>query len=180
MKITIKLLFFVCLFFLTAMGPFPSRDSGKSKDSPFEIDRLENGTAPEFDLKDINGRAFSLSSLRGRVVFLNFWATWCPPCKSEMPLFNRLYMDYKSRGFEIIAVSTDTSINYVKEYLSKNSFDFRILWDGKRDVTKKYKVFTLPTTFLIDRKGIIVEKFLGEYDWTDPEIRKKIEKLLSN
>lgn len=160
------------------MGPAKSGDAGSETISPFEIDRLVNSKAPEFILKDIYGNSHALSSLKGKVVLLNFWATWCPPCKAEMPSFNRLYREMRPRGLEIIAVSNDNAISYVKEYLTKNSFDFRVLWDENKNITKKYKVFTVPTTFLIDKQGIIVEKFLGEYTWTSPEIRKKIEKLL--
>ncbi len=167
-----------CLFSLTAMGPAGPREAKKENLSPFEIDKLANNQAPDFTLKDIHGSSLSLSSLKGKVVLLNFWATWCPPCKAEMPSFNKLYKEMKPRGFEIIAVSNDNAIRYVKEYLSKNSFDFVILWDENQIVTKKYKIFTVPTTLLIDRNGVIVEKFFGERDWTSPKIKKKIEKLL--
>lgn len=172
-----KIFLIVCFILLTAIGTSSCRDINNGQVSPFEIDKLKNTKAPDFSLKNLNGKDITLSSLKGKIVLLNFWATWCPPCKSEMLSLNRLYKDMKSRGFEILAVSTDNSINYVKEYISKNSFDFQILWDEDRVVSKKYTVFSMPTTFLIDRKGIIVEKFMGEYDWTDPEIKKKIEKL---
>ena len=112
---------------LTAMGPGSQMDSHKGPMSPFEINKLENKKAPEFSLKDINGREFTLSSLKGKVILLNFWATWCPPCKEEMPAFNRLYNDMKSHGLVVIAISTDKSMKEVKKYLSKNSFDFLIL-----------------------------------------------------
>jgi len=162
---------------LTAMGPSSSKDDSKKQISPFEIDKLDNAPAPDFVLKDINGKSFSLSSFKGKIVLLNFWATWCPPCKSEMPVLNKLYKDMRSRGLEIIAVSTDNSINYVKEYLSKSNFDFQVLWDENRVVTKKYKVFTMPTSFLIDRNGIIIDKFYGEEEWNAPEFKRRLEKL---
>jgi peroxiredoxin len=95
-----------------------------------------------------------------------------------MPDLNRLYRDAKRRGLEIIAVSTDRSINHVKDFLAKNKVDFIILFDENRTAAKQYRVFSMPTTFLIDRNGMIVEKFYGEYEWTEPETKGKIEKLL--
>ncbi|HSB30431.1 MAG TPA: TlpA disulfide reductase family protein [Candidatus Sulfobium mesophilum] len=146
--------------------------------SPSEIEKLDKNRAPEFSLKDLSGRPVTLSSLKGKVVLLNFWATWCPPCISEMPVFNKLYKEMRGRGLEIVAISADRSESYVRDFVSKHSLDLRVLFDADRSVTKQYKVFSMPTTFLIDKNGVIVEKFFGEYDWTDQEIKKKIEKLL--
>lgn len=165
-------------FLVAAMGTgSPACGEGRPV-SPTEIDRLDKNKAPDFSLKDVAGQSTALSSLRGKVVLLCFWATWCPPCLSEMPAFNKLYKEMRSRGLEIVAVSADSSIVYLQDYLKKNSFDFRILHDERRTVVKQYKVFSMPTTFLIDKTGVIVEKFFGEYDWNDREIKKKIEKLL--
>jgi len=167
-----------CFIFLTAMGATTPAGSEKKPVSPSEIDKLEKNKAPDFSLKDLSGRPVTLLSLRGKVVLLNFWATWCPPCISEMPVFNRLYKEMRARGLEVVAISADRSEGYVRDYTSKHSLDFRVLYDESRDVVKRYKVFSMPTTFLIDKNGFIVEKFFGEYDWTDQEIKKKIEKLL--
>ena len=174
-----SLLLGVCSFLLlTAMGANAPADSDKSAVSPYEIDKLDRQKAPEFSLKDVNGRTVTLASLKGKVVLLNFWATWCPPCLSEMPKFNALYKEMKGRGLEIVAISADRSADYLKDYISKNSLEFKVLYDEDRSVLKRYKVFSMPTTFLIDKNGVIVEKFFGEYDWTDREITQKIEKLL--
>lgn len=146
--------------------------------SPWEIDGLTGKKAPEFTLKDVNGRNVSIASLRGQVVLINFWATWCPPCRAEMPSMNRLYREYKGKGLEILAISTDNSASKVKDYISKNSLAFQVLMDDNIKVARQYKVFSLPTTFLIDRNGIIVDRFLGEQDWISPELKKRIEELL--
>jgi len=171
-------LFIVSLFFLLAMGPNPSTGGSKDTISPLDADKTINSKAPDFTLRDLQGKSIAFSSLKGKVVLLNFWATWCPPCKAEMPAMNRLYHEIKARGFEIIAVSTDTSLSTIRDYLAKNRVDFPILHDEKKSVSKQYRVFSMPTTFLIDRNGTIVEKFYGEYDWTDSDVRKQIEKLL--
>ena len=171
-------LFIGALFFLMAMGPNPSK--GGSADTAPSPDAGKNAysKAPDFTLKDANGRSVSLSSQKGKVVLINFWATWCPPCKAEMPSMNKLYNEMKARGFEVIAVSTDNSLSAVKDFLSKNRLDFPILFDENKTVARQYHVFSMPTTFLIDRNGMIVDKFFGEEEWTDADIRKKIEKLL--
>jgi len=171
-------LFIVSLFFLLAMGPNPSTGGSKDTVSPLDADKIINSKAPDFTLRDLQGKDIALSSLKGKVVLLNFWATWCPPCKAEMPAMNRLYHEIKARGFEIIAVSTDNSLSTIRDYLAKNRVDFPILHDEKKSVSKQYRVFSMPTTFLIDKNGTIVEKFYGEYDWTDSDVRKQIEKLL--
>jgi len=156
--------FFIILFFLTA---FSNACAGS-----------DNKPAPDFSLKDINGKDFTLSSLKGKVVILSFWATWCHPCKDEMPRLNKLYKEMGSRGLEIVAVSSDYSIGYLKDFLVKNSLDFSILYDEKRAVTRQYKIPFLPVTFLIDKNGVIVEKITGEFEWPSGEMKKKLEKLL--
>jgi peroxiredoxin len=174
----VRFFFIGSLFLLIAMGPNPSTGGGRNTVSPLEAEKSVNSKAPDFTLKDMNGRNVSLSSLKGKVVLINFWATWCPPCKAEMPSMNKLYSELKDRGFEIVAVSTDNSLSSVKDFLSRNRLDFPVLFDETKTAARQYHVFSMPTTFLIDRNGMIVEKFYGEEDWADPDVRKKIEKLL--
>jgi len=177
MKI-VRFFFMLSLFFLVAMDTNSSIGGIKNDVLPPDADRSATTKAPDFMLKDLNGRTVSFSSLKGKVILLNFWATWCPPCKAEMPSMNKLYSSMKARGLEIIAVSSDSSLSSIKDFLAKHRVDFPVLHDEKKAVTLQYKVFSMPTTFLIDRNGTIVEKFYGEYDWTDPDVRSRIEKLL--
>jgi peroxiredoxin len=173
-----KALLIPVLFLLTAMGPnVPAGDAAKPV-SPWEINKLEKTKAPEFTLRDLQGRPVSIASFRGKVILLNFWATWCPSCIAEMPAFEKSYHQMRERGLEVVAVSTDRSLGDVKVFLEKRPVTFTVMLDETRQVTRQYKVFSLPTTFLIDRNGVIVEKFFGEYDWSGKEIRQKIEKLL--
>jgi peroxiredoxin len=164
-------------FWLTAMAP-SSQSGDRNPYSPKEIDKLDKQKAPDFTLKDLKGNTVTLSALKGKVVLLNFWATWCPPCVAEMPQLNKLYKKLGPRGLHIVAVSTDNSIGYVKDFVSKNAIDFTVLYDERRTTTRSYKVFSMPTTFLIDKNGFIVEKFFGDYEWADSDMLKKIEKLL--
>ncbi len=163
-----------CCLLLTFYFSRPSAFAANP--SPFAADKLTNQRAPDFTLKDVKGVAFSLSSYKGRVVLLNFWATWCPACKEEMPSMNKLGRQFKNRKFSIIAVSTDRSVADVREFLKGESADFTVLVDESLSVSKfLYKVFALPTSYLIDKKGVIVEKYFGEENWTDPELVRKIE-----
>lgn len=147
--------------------------------SPFAVEKLVGQKASDFTLKDVNGNSISLSSFKGKVMLLNFWATWCPPCKAELPSMNKLQQLLKDRGFVILAVSTDRSVADVKDFLNKYPLDYTIVVDYNLTVSRLlYKVFMVPTTFLIDRKGIIVKRYFGEQDWTDPNIIKDIEAFL--
>jgi peroxiredoxin len=157
----------VTFLFLTAEAP-----------SPWGIDELIGKKAPDFVLKDMNGATISLSSLTGKVVLINFWATWCPPCRDEMPALNKLYNGYKNRGLVVLAVSTDRRESDVKKYLSRNSFDFPVLTDLDMKVSRQYKVFSMPTSFLLDKNGVIIKKYLGEEEWDSPEIRKEVMSAL--
>ncbi len=147
--------------------------------SPFAGEQLTDKQAPEFALKDINGSTVSLSSYKGRVVLLNFWATWCPACREEMPALNNLSRQLKNRKFSVLAVSADRSVSDVKDFLKKNPSDFTVVVDDSLSVSRSlYKVFVLPTSFLIDRQGVVVERYYGGEDWDDPAMVRKIESLL--
>ncbi len=167
---SMKKIFLIAAFvLLTAMGSYSPADSDKGRPV------IEK--AADFSLKDLRGETVSLASMKGKVVLLNFWATWCPPCVSEMPSLNRLYQELRPRGLQVVAVSLDRSAGDVREYVGKKGFNFLILMDEGNTVARRYKVFSTPTTFLIDKNGNIVERFYGEYDWQDRDVRAKIERL---
>jgi cytochrome c biogenesis protein CcmG/thiol:disulfide interchange protein DsbE len=120
-----------------------------------------------------------LSSLRGKVVFLNVWATWCPPCRTEMPSIQALYRDFqKDQDFVTLAVSEDTDVKQVQNYVKKNNFGFRVLLDPRNDVGESYGVNGLPESFVIGRDGRIVAHHIGPYDWANPDIREALQDLL--
>lgn len=172
-----RLVFCFLLFALCALL-FASFASAEPP-SPFAGDNLINVQAPEFTLNNVDGKAVSLASYRGTVVLLNFWATWCPSCREEMPSMNKLARQFKNRKFSIVAVATDRSSSDVRSYLKKNPSDFTVLVDEGLSVSRsKYKVFVLPMSFLIDKNGMVVERYFGGEDWTDPGMIKKIESLL--
>lgn len=160
-------LIFMSFLFLTAEAP-----------SPWGVDEVIGKKAPDSVLKDLTGKNASLSSFRGKVVLINFWATWCPPCRSEMPSLNKLYKEYRDKGLVVMAVSTDRNGSTVRDYLNKNPVDLPIFIDSDLKISRLFKVFSMPTTFLIDRNGIILQRYLGEEDWDSADIRGKIKEAL--
>ncbi len=134
--------------------------------------------APDFVLTTLDGREVRLSDYRGHVVFLNFWATWCGPCKVEMPAIERLYREYRRQGFTILAVSTDLEGPAVtRPYRDALGLTFTIAHDPEAVVMRLYGVRTLPVTFLVDREGVITHQIFGARDWQEPEARDGIRRL---
>ena len=135
--------------------------------------------APNFQLRDLAGNVVTLSQLRGKIVLLNFWATWCGPCRVEMPAMEQLYRTFPRREFEILAVSTDPQGAAVtRPFQQEMGFTFPILHDSEFRVGLTYGARTLPMTFMVDRQGIIRQKIYGARDWDSPEARELIYALL--
>ena len=128
-------------------------------------------TAPDFKLKTLSGKEVALSDYKGKVVLVNFWASWCPPCREEMPLFKRVYEKYRNKGFEILAVSTDTSAEPVKKFVKDYRINFPVLLDDG-SVASLYGIQGLPTSFLVGRDGKILKVRLGEYKEVEKDIKK--------
>jgi peroxiredoxin len=139
---------------------------------------------PDFTLRDSAGTPVQLSRvLTEKAVFLNFWATWCPPCRDEMPSMERAYRDYKARGLEILAVSIDAGSDgavaaRVKAFMTDLALTFPALLDPTMEVVQAYRLRGLPTSYLIDRTGVIRAVVVGPRDWASPEFRQRLEDLL--
>ena len=135
----------------------------------------------DFTLPDLSGKMKSLKDYRGKVVFLNFWATWCKPCEEEMPSMQALYQGFAGQPFEIVAVSVDKDgPEVVSSYAKKYGLTFTILHDRKGGVKETYKTTGVPETFIIDQNGVIAEKVWGPRDWSDPVSYRMILDLLRN
>jgi cytochrome c biogenesis protein CcmG, thiol:disulfide interchange protein DsbE len=136
--------------------------------------------AAEFKLQDLNGDTVTLSSLRGKVVFLNIWATWCGPCREEMPSMETLYNDFKNnKDFVILAVSQDRlGKDAVKSYVEKNGYHFRVLLDPQNKLSESYDLSGVPETFIIDRHGRIVAHHMGAFDWSRSDVLESLQQLL--
>ncbi len=120
--------------------------------------------APDFQVKDLKGEEISLKDYRGQVVLLDFWATWCGPCITEMPKVKKTYEEYKDQKFQIIGISLDRSKPLLEEYIEKEALAWRHYWDESREVRTQYKVWGIPTAFLLDGEGVIRKASLGGFD----------------
>jgi peroxiredoxin len=120
--------------------------------------------APDFQATDLNGEELSLKSLRGQVVLLDFWATWCGPCIAEMPKVKKTYAKYKDQKFQIVGISLDRSIEPLETYIEKETLGWLHYWDKSREVRTLYGVRAIPSTFLIDGEGIIRKANLGGFN----------------
>lgn len=124
--------------------------------------------APDFELKNLDGASVRLSDYRGSVVLLNFWASWCPPCRVEMPHMQRFYQDYAAKGVVVLGVNltaTEEHPDRVRPFVEKRQLTFPVVLDEKGEVMKAYQVVGYPTTYLIDEDGTVREKFVGVLDY---------------
>ena len=123
--------------------------------------------APDFQLEDTKGNKITLSDLRGKIVMVNFWATWCPPCIEEMPSMERLHEAMSSDDFVMLAINTEANGPSVgAAFLEKTPYTFPILYDDKGVVQKRYGVFKFPESFIVGKDGKVVEKIIGPLDWS--------------
>ncbi|MFP5210860.1 MAG: TlpA family protein disulfide reductase [Acidobacteriota bacterium] len=130
--------------------------------------------APDFTITD-GSQTLRLADYRGRVVLLNFWATWCPPCVEEMPSLLKLHHDMPN--LVILAVSIDDDADAYHRFLTTHHVDLITIRDPSESAPKLFHTDMWPETYLIDRKGIIRSKFIGAQDWSDPEIRQLLKNL---
>ena len=137
--------------------------------------------APDFTLADMDDEMHSFKDLRGKVVLLNFWATWCPPCRREMPSMERLYQKLNGEDFTVIAVNQMESGDHVFAYTGQLEVDptFTILFDRDSRVSNSYRVNGLPTTYLIDKQGNIRFRAIGGREFDHPDVEKQILQLMN-
>ena len=177
------LAFIVMVVSALCTTPFSEAESPQPKKRPgFERGVVQVGDeAPNFTLRDLTGNVMSLSQLRGKVVLLNFWATWCGPCRVEMPAMEQLYRTLPRKEFEILAVSTDPQGAAVtRPFQREMGFTFPILHDSEYRVGLTYGARTIPITFVVDRRGIVRQKIFGARDWDSPEARDLIHELMKS
>jgi peroxiredoxin len=135
--------------------------------------------APNFQLRDLQGRLVALSDMRGKVVMVNFWATWCGPCRVEMPAMEQLYQTFSRKDFEILAVSTDAEgVSVTKPFQKENRLTFPILHDADYRVGLIYGARSLPMTFMVDRQGIVRHQIFGARDWGAAEAHQLVQMLM--
>ena len=136
--------------------------------------------APDFATEDAAGNRVSSRSFRGRVVLLNFWATWCPPCRLEMPSMERLYGEFRGRGLEIVAVNFMEPRELVQAFAREQNLTYPMLLDRRSDIAERYGVLRLPETVVIGRRGEVIAKTTGYKDWYEEDVRELVSALLED
>ncbi len=138
----------------------------------------DHPAAPDFTLTNPDGKKVALKDYRGKLVFLNFWASWCAPCRAEMPAMERLYRELKGQGFEILAVNVKDKRNDALALVKELKLTYPILLDPDGEVGLLYGAWGMPATYLIDRNGVVLARMWGPADWYSPAARKLIKALL--
>lgn len=134
---------------------------------------------PGFALPDLQGRVHALDELRGQVVVLNYWATWCPPCIDEMPSLEKLHEALASKGLAVVAVSVDERFSDIEEFVDEWNLSFTVLHDEGMKVSRSYQTFKYPETYIIDRSGRLKSKVVGPRDWVAPSVIRDLVALLN-
>ncbi len=135
-------------------------------------------SAPDFTLPGPDGKKLALKDYRGKLVFLNFWATWCEFCRDEMPAMERLYREFKGKGFEILAVNVKDKRNDALAFVKELKLSYTIMMDPEGEVGLLYGAWGMPATYLIDEKGMVLARLWGPADWYSPAARNLIRSLL--
>jgi len=137
--------------------------------------------APDFRLENLDGGTVELSDLRGKVVYVNFWATWCAPCRDEAPALQRLYQALRGEGFEILAPTIDAANDRpaVEAFRKEYGLLFPILLDSGQEAYARYGATGVPETYLIDAEGRLAEAYIGPRNWDDPRYAREIRRLLA-
>ena len=143
-----------------------------------ELKRWEGGETPPLALEDLRGRNHDLAEYRGKVVLVNFWATWCEPCRAEMPSMDRLRSSLKGKPFEILAVNLAEPLSRIEKFVDTMPLGFPLLRDRDGAAGKAWKAKLLPSSFLIGRDGKIRYVAYGEIDWTSDAVRARVAELL--
>ena len=179
MQFTRRRLIFIGILVLAAAWTFFSADHSGTSTAGLIPAPQAGFLAPDFTLETLDGESVTLSDLRGQAVLVNFWATWCPPCKAEMPAFQQAHLDYAEEGFVILAVNAtqQDSLPAIETFRAENSLTFPIVLDNTGDVSDTYQVRSLPTSFFVDKEGVISEVVIGG-PIAEALIRARIEELL--
>lgn len=164
----------LCISLLLCLSLVACKGKKEEKGAPEKGD-----AAVDVKLHGLDGKAVTLSQFKGKVVILNFWATWCPPCREEMPSMDALYQKFKGNpAFVMLPASIDEDAETVREFMKKNNYTMPVYHDPKKDAGSVYGITGVPETFIIDKKGVIAEKVIGPLDWMKPEVTQFIEDLL--
>ena len=166
---------------VTALLSFLIIAVNKVELKPFEMEYpAEAFIAPGFDLPSLSGGTVDLKNYRGKVVFINFWATWCATCKVEMPSMQKVYDRFKDQGLEMLTICVDKDQSLIQPFMDEYQLTFPVLLDPESSVAKKdYKTTGVPETFIVNKHGIIVHKAIGPRDWATDDAMAAFAQLVA-
>jgi len=134
--------------------------------------------ATSFAVTASDGKSYSIGDFHGRILVLNFWASWCKPCVDEMPSLNRFAAEMKDKGVTVLGISVDHDEEKYKKFLKAANISFPVYRDAKADIPSSYGTYKYPETYIIDKSGKVVEKIIGEKMWLDPEVIANVKRYL--
>jgi peroxiredoxin len=135
-------------------------------------------TAPNFSIVTEHGKTVTRSDFGGKLLVLNFWATWCPPCITELPSLNQFATEYASQGVVVLGISIDKNEHLYKNFLTQRQVAFDTARDPEANISASYGTFQIPETYLIDRNGKVLEKVISNQDWMDPQFLARVKGML--
>lgn len=171
----------VLFILLAAVSLCPACSKEKSPAKPAAVSAakaVEGAAAPDFTVKDMEGKDVTLSSLKGSVVLVNFWATWCPPCKEEIPSMIKLNKAMSGKAFRMLAISIDEGGKEAVDSFFKGSKDLPCYLDTDAKTSQLYGTTGVPETFIVDKQGVIQKKIVGGMDWSAPDVISYLDELL--
>lgn len=162
-----------------AIGLWVGPASADDRLGALKLGRAAPGTmAAPFELKSLDGPSIELAHLKGKVVVVNFWATWCGPCKEEMPAFERLRQQLDPERFTLLTITTDLQREGIRQFLANLHVRLPVLFDEDQAVSQAYLVRALPTTVVIDQQGMLIGRAVGPRDWDAPTAVKALQSLV--
>jgi len=169
---------------LTIVTGCDRKKSGEKSSPPAAGDpapaATEGGVAPDFTVLGLDGKRVQLSSFRGKVVMVNFWATWCPPCKEEIPSMMKLNKSLEGKPFQMLAISIDDGgKDAVEKYFRSSGYSLPAYLDADGAVSRVYGTTGVPETFIVDRAGVIRKKIVGGMDWSSPDVLAYMNDLMT-
>ena len=181
--------FFIVLLFSGLSVLFPFAAESMAGTGSGELDRLfsdmgvvksVNALPVEIRLNDLDGRPVSISDFRGKIVFLNFWTTWCFDCRVEMPHMEKLHQRFKDKDFSMVTINLQESADQVKQFFKKFKLTFTALLDSDGEVGAHFRITSIPTSFILDRESIIIGKVMGPRKWDDKRAFALFEHLTNS
>ena len=172
-------IFGVTLFLVLQKDSKDYNSSANQPQAPVIAQPAARYRAPDFTLTDLEENEIRLSDSRGRVVAMLFWTTWWPSCREELPSLDKFKREYEEKGVQVLLINMSEKSPIVASFMKENDYSSRVLLDSEGQVAKKYDVFGIPVSYLIDKEGRVVYRLSGVVDWSSREIRSLVNNLIS-